>query len=118
MTLPGVEGELCILPEHIPLLTTLDTGIVSYSSNGKTQAIAVHWGYAQVEGNSVSVLAELVETAAEIDLQRAKDAENKAKETLFSGTPAIDWKAEESRQNKYESKLKRSIVRQVVAQSH
>ena len=118
VTLPGMEGELGILPEHIPLLTTLDSGIVSYSSSGKTQAIAVHWGYAQVEGNSVSVLAELAETAAEIDLQRAKDAENKAKETLFSGGPATGWKAEESRQNKYESKLKRSIVRQTVAQSH
>ena len=118
VTLPGIEGELGILPEHIPLLTTLDTGIVSYSSSGKTQAIAVHWGYAQVEGNSVSVLAELAETAAEIDLQRAKYAENKAKETLVSGAPETDWKAEESRQNKYESKLKRSIVRQAVAQSH
>ena len=118
VTLPGIEGELGILPEHIPLLTTLDTGIVSYSSSGKTQKIAVHWGYAQVEGNSVSVLAELAETAAEIDLQRAKDAENKAKETLISGDPATDWKAEEIRQNKYESKLKRSIVRQAVAQSH
>ena len=118
VTLPGIEGELGILPEHVPLLTTLDTGIMSYNNNGKTQAIAVHWGYAQVEGNSVSVLAELAETAAEIDLERAKDAENKAKETLVSGDPATDWKEEESRQNKYESKLKRSIVRQIVAQSH
>ena len=118
VTLPGIEGELGILPEHIPLLTTLDTGIVTYSSSGKTQSIAVHWGYAQVDGNSVSVLAELAETAAEIDLERAKDAENKAKETLVSGDPATDWRAEERRQNKYESKLKRSIVRQAVAQSH
>ena len=118
VTLPGIEGQLGIFPEHVPLLTTLDTGIVSYSNSGKTQAIAVHWGYAQVEGNSVSVLAELAETADEIDLQRAIDAENKAKETLVSGGLANDWKAQESRQNKYESKLKRSIVRQIVAQSH
>ena len=60
VTLPGIEGELGILPEHIPLLTTLDTGIMAYkNSSGNTQAIAVHWGYAQVEGNSVRVLAEL-----------------------------------------------------------
>jgi F-type H+-transporting ATPase subunit epsilon len=118
VTLPGIEGELGILPAHIPLLTTLDTGIMSYSRSGKTQAIAVHWGYAQVEGNNVRVLAELAETATEIDLQRAKEAEKQAKEILVSGTPATDWKAEESRQKKYESKLKRSIVRQTVAQSH
>ena len=118
VTLPGIEGELGILPEHIPLLTTLDTGIMSYSSNGKTQAIAVHWGYAQVEGESVRVLAELAESASEIDLQRAKEAETKAKEYLVSGKTETDWKAEENRQKKYESKLKRSIVRQTVAQSH
>jgi len=118
VTLPGIEGELGILPEHIPLLTTLDTGIMSYkSSSGKTQAIAVHWGYAQVEGNSVRVLAELAETADEIDIERAKDAERKAKDILISGAPTTSsWEEEENRQNKYESKLKRSIVRQKVAQ--
>ena len=118
VTLPGIEGELGILPEHIPLLTTLDTGIMSYkSSSGKTQAIAVHWGYAQVEGNSVRVLAELAETADEIDIERAKDAEKRAKDILISGAPTTSsWEEEENRQNKYESKLKRSIVRQKVAQ--
>ncbi|MCS5541904.1 MAG: F0F1 ATP synthase subunit epsilon [SAR324 cluster bacterium] len=118
VTLPGIEGELGILPEHIPLLTTLDTGIMSYkNSSGNTQAIAVHWGYAQVEGNSVRVLAELAETADEIDIERAKDAEKKAKDILFSETSStIDLEKEQSRQDKYESKLKRSIVRQKVAQ--
>jgi len=118
VTLPGIEGELGILPEHIPLLTTLDTGIMSYkNSSGNTQAIAVHWGYAQVEGNSVRVLAELAETADEIDIERAKDAEKKARDNLISGaTTTSSWEKEQSRQDKYESKLKRSIVRQKVAQ--
>ena len=119
VTLPGIEGELGILPEHIPLLTTLDTGIISYNKNssGKTLAIAVHWGYAQVEGNSVRVLAELAETADEIDIERAKDAEKKAKDILLTDAPTTSsWEEGESRQNKYESKLKRSIVRQKVAQ--
>ena len=87
------------------------------NSSGKTLAIAVHWGYAQVEGNSVRVLAELAETADEIDIERAKDAEKKAKDILLTGaTTTSSWEEEESRQNKYESKLKRSIVRQKVAQ--
>ena len=118
VTLPGIEGELGILPEHIPLLTTLDTGIMSYTSNGNKQVIAVHWGYAQVEGNSVRVLAELAETAEEIDLQRAKEAEKKAKNMLVSeiSSTTADLEDEQSRQKKYEGKLKRSIVRQAVAQ--
>ena len=117
VTLPGIEGELGILPEHVPLLTTLDTGIMSYvNGSGNTQAIAVHWGYAQVDGNNVRVLAELAETADEIDLPRAQEAEKKAKELLQSGdTPTSEWEDEESRQKIYENKLRRSFVRQAVA---
>jgi len=117
VTLPGIEGELGILPEHVPLLTTLDTGIMSYvNDSGNTQAIAVHWGYAQVDGNNVRVLAELAETADEIDLSRAQEAGKKAKELLQSGDhPATEWEDEESRQKIYENKLSRSVVRQAVA---
>ena len=117
VTLPGIEGELGILPEHVPLLTTLDTGILTYvNSNGNTQAIAVHWGYAQVDGNNVRVLAELAETADEIDLPRALEAEKKAMELLQSGDPTTsEWEDEESRQKIYENKLRRSFVRQTVA---
>ena len=117
VTLPGIEGELGILPEHVPLLTKLDTGIMSYlNGSGNTQAIAVHWGYAQVDGNNVRVLAELAETADEIDLPRAQEAEKKAKELLQSGKPnSSEWEDEENRQKIYENKLSRSIVRQAVA---
>ena len=84
--------------------------------NGKTQAIAVHWGYAQVDGNNVRVLAELAETAHEIDLPRAQKAEKNAKELLQSEKPtSSDWEDEESRQKVYENKLQRSVVRQAVA---
>ena len=116
VTLPGIEGELGILPEHVPLLTTLDTGSMSYvNGSGNTQAIAVHWGYAQVDGNNVRVLAELAETADEIDLPRAQEAEKKAKELLSGDPPTSKWEDEESRQKIYENKLSRSVVRQAVA---
>ena len=43
VTLPGIEGELGILPEHVPLLTTLDTGIMSYvNDSGNTQLSLIH----------------------------------------------------------------------------
>ena len=70
VTLPGSEGELGILPDHIPLLTTLDTGIVSYSNDSQKQILVVHWGYAQVEGERVTILAELAESVSEIDIDR------------------------------------------------
>ena len=117
VTLPGIEGEMGILPQHVPLLTILDAGIMSYlNGDGKTEAIAVHWGYAQVDGNNVRVLAELAETADEIDLPRAQEAEKKAKELLQSRDPhTSEWEDEESRQKIYENKLRRSFVRQAVA---
>ena len=117
VTLPGIEGEMGILPQHVPLLTILDAGIMSYvNSNGKTLAIAVHWGYAQVDGNNVRVLAELAENAHEIELPRAVKAEKTAKELLQSEKPSSsDWEDEESRQKVYENKLQRSVVRQAVA---
>ena len=116
VTLPGIEGEMGILTEHIPLLTIVDSGILTYTVNEKIHSIAVHWGYAQVDGNNVRVLAEIAEPADEIDLPRAQEAEKKAKELLQSGHDTkSNWEDEESRQKIYENKLQRSIVRQAVA---
>ena len=113
VTLPGSDGELGILPEHVPLITTLDTGIVSYITGSQKQYLVVHWGYAQVEGERVTVLAELAESAAEIDVDRAKDAETKARDILSKiDLAASDWESEKKRLNKYEFKLKRALVRQ------
>ena len=95
VTLPGSEGELGILPDHIPLLTTLDTGIVSYSNGSQKQILVVHWGYAQVEGERVTILAELAESVSEIDIDRAKLAESKARDILSKiDMSSSDWESE------------------------
>ena len=113
ITLPGSEGEMGILPEHIPLMTTLETGIVTYAWEQGNQSLAVHWGYAQVEKNRVTVLAELAESVEDIDVERARDAEIRAKEELSQiNLSADDWESEKRRLDKYELKLKRSLVRQ------
>ena len=113
VTLPGSEGEMGILPEHIPLVTTLETGIVTYAGGQGNQSLAVHWGYAQVEKNRVTVLAELAESAEDIDVERARDAETRAKEELLQiNLTTDDWESEKRRLDKYELKLKRSLVRQ------
>ena len=116
VTLPGSEGEMGILPEHIPLMTTLETGIVTYAWEQGNQSLAVHWGYAQVEKNRVTVLAELAESVEDIDVERARDAEIRAKEELSQiNLSADDWESEKRRLDKYELKLKRSLVRQQAA---
>lgn len=112
VTVPGTKGELGILPEHIPLVTTVDSGILSYEEDGQRKKAAVHYGYAQVEGDKVTVLSKMVEHPAEIDLERAKEAERRAREALKE---LIARQNEESnRMDKYEAKLKRSLVRQML----
>ena len=116
VTLPGSEGEMGILPEHIPLVTTLETGIVTYAGQQGIYSMAVHWGYAQVEKNRVTILAALAESAEDIDVERARDAETRAKEELSQiNLSADDWDSEQRRLDKYEVKLNRSLVRQQAA---
>ena len=113
VVLPGSEGELGILPRHIGLVTTLGSGILKYGAGEHTNGVAVHYGYAQVHDDEVIVLAEMAETAEDVDLARALNAEQKARAEL---TRALGEQVEEeTRMRKYEGKLRRSLVRQQLA---
>lgn len=79
VVVPTVEGEIGILPGHIPLLTQVEEGELRVTKNGQTQWLAVAGGFAQVEGDRVSVLAEhaigeekIDESAVEAALQSAQ----------------------------------------------
>ena len=82
ITAPGFIGELGILPEHTPLLTTLKVGELSYKKGNEIFHIAVNWGYLEVENETVTVLVDTAEKADEIDLARAKAALGRAEEAL------------------------------------
>jgi F-type H+-transporting ATPase subunit epsilon len=110
VVLPGTLGELGILPQHIPLVTTLDSGILRYGRDGKEVGVAVHYGYAEVQGDRVTVLAEMAELAEDIDLARVKNAEQKARTQLKK--LLTEQQLEEYRMKKYESKLKRAMIRE------
>jgi len=110
VVLPGSLGELGILPQHIPLVTTLESGILKYGRDGKDVGVAVHYGYAEVRDNAVIVLAEMAELADDIDVARVKNAEQKARTQLH--TLISEQQIEEYRMKKYESKLKRALVRE------
>lgn len=82
VTLPGELGELGILPGHIPLLTNLQSGILSYIKGGSEEKVAVHYGYAEVCKDKITVLAQTAELKEDIDLERAKKALARAQEKL------------------------------------
>jgi F-type H+-transporting ATPase subunit epsilon len=78
---PGVEGELGILPRHIPLMTMIKPGELRVSSNGHDTFMAVGEGFVEVTGESVTVLTDMAveehaidETAAEAAVKRAQEA--------------------------------------------
>jgi F-type H+-transporting ATPase subunit epsilon len=75
------EGELGVLPGHAPLLGQLaDGGVVRIQEDGGTeQTFAVHGGFLSVTDDGVSILAELAESADEIDVARAQQALERAR---------------------------------------
>jgi F-type H+-transporting ATPase subunit epsilon len=83
---PGIEGDLGILYDHAPLLTTMRAGRFSYEllreKGRETINMIVSGGYLEVTDNRVIVLAETVEFLDEIDKERAKNSLVKAEEAL------------------------------------
>ena len=85
---PSMSGELGILPGHTPLISQLQTGVLSYVQNGNAHRLHVSGGFVEVNADRVSVLAEIAERPEEIDAARARIAREHAEKTLsaFSGT--------------------------------
>lgn len=84
------EGEIGVLPGHIPLTVIVSPGILHiYEQNGEKEA-ALHAGFAEILPEGVTVLAEIVEWPDEIDAERAEAALHRAEERLRSKTPETD----------------------------
>jgi len=88
VVLPGAEGVMGILPNHSPLLTVLQYGIVTVRSKDNEENFTVAGGVAEVQPDQVTVLADAAENVEEIDIQRAENARKKAEEQLKKGLEA------------------------------
>lgn len=82
VVIPTVEGEIGVLPGHIPLLTQVEGGELRVTKNGQQLLLAVGKGFAQVEGDKVSVLTESAITEDKIDENAAEAAIKRAEEAL------------------------------------
>jgi len=105
---PGMEGEFGVLPGHTPFLTALKIGELSYRIGNETKYIALTWGYAEVDHDRVEILADMAETAEEIDLRRAEEAKTRA-EAQLRGQP------EEVEFEKAQVSLEKAVIRIQVA---
>lgn len=78
----GVEGELGIMPNHVPLVTPLKIAPVKAKVGNNDTFIAVHGGFMEVRKDKVVILAEAAELGADIDLSRARLAKERAERRL------------------------------------
>jgi F-type H+-transporting ATPase subunit epsilon len=113
VTMPGLDGQLGILPGHAPLMTELGIGELSYKTSTSSQPVvlAVISGFAEVLPDRVTVLAETAERAEEIDLARAEEAKARAEKRLAAGDPNIDW-------DRANIALQRSVIRVQIARKY
>jgi F-type H+-transporting ATPase subunit epsilon len=84
---PGVQGEMGILPNHAPLLSTLQYGFLKVRAQGREEVFTVAGGVIEVTPQKVTVLADVAENVAEIDVARAQAARQRAEEMLKEGPP-------------------------------
>jgi F-type H+-transporting ATPase subunit epsilon len=82
VTLPGVEGELGVYPNHVPLLTTLNPGELRVLKGGKESFLAIGEGFVEITGTTVSVLTDMALEAAVIDEHAAEAAVERAKKAM------------------------------------
>ncbi len=93
--LPGVEGELGVLPHHAPLVSMLGIGELRIRKAGAEESFAIVGGFLQVRPDRVVVMAETADMASEIDLEKAQEARREAERALEGTAPtdAVDLAA-------------------------
>jgi F-type H+-transporting ATPase subunit epsilon len=106
--IPGSEGYFGVLPGHTPLLALLGAGELWYRQGQEKHYLLLAFGFAEVQPDRVTILAQTAEKAEEIDVARAEAAKRRAEERLSKAT--IDMDAERAR-----IALLKSLIRLQVA---
>ncbi len=105
VTVPTTSGEIGILTDHAPLISSLKSGILSYTKGGTTEKMVVGGGFVEVSANNVSVLADTAETSGEIDIEAARIERETVEKNLGA------WKGSEEDFEIENEKLERAQAR-------
>ncbi len=109
VTVPGLGGELGILPGHTPLISQLQTGVLAYVQDGKNFQLHVSGGFVEVRDDHVSVLAEVAERPDEIDAARARQLRDQLEKQINT------WSGSEDDLAIAKTEFDRSVVRMQLA---
>ena|SRR5579859_4413417 len=82
VTLPGVEGEMGIYPQHVPLMTQIVSGEIIARKGGKDYFLAIGEGFVEITADRVSILADMAIRAENIDEAKAEEARRRAEARL------------------------------------
>jgi F-type H+-transporting ATPase subunit epsilon len=82
VVIPTVEGEIGVLPGHIPLLTQIASGELTVTKGNATQFLIVSGGFAEIDGDMVRVLAENAITEEKIDVNAVENAMKRAEQEI------------------------------------
>ncbi|MDP2950029.1 MAG: F0F1 ATP synthase subunit epsilon [Chloroflexota bacterium] len=104
LIVPGIEGELGVLPLHAPLLTMIQPGVLRIVKGGEEVQMAITGGFIEVRQNRITILADAAERGDEIDVTRAEEARRRAQERLATKEVTADML-------RAEAALKRALVR-------
>ena len=88
---PGADGYFGVLPGHTPLLALLGAGELWYRQGHETHYLLIAFGFAEVQPERVTILAQIAERADEVDATRAQAALKRAQERLASPVADMDF---------------------------
>lgn len=88
--IPAVEGEMGVLPNHAPVLTTLGYGELVVRKGEAEERFAIYGGVVDVRPDKVVVLADLAESSFALDMERAQEARERARRILEEGSPGSE----------------------------
>jgi len=82
VTAPGYGGEFGVLANHAPFLSTIKTGVLTYKTGVQEETLMVSGGFCEVSNNKLTFLVESAERGADIDVDRAMRAKERAEKRL------------------------------------
>jgi F-type H+-transporting ATPase subunit epsilon len=112
VTIPTASGEIGILQNHAPLISSLKAGVLSYTRSGATERMVIAGGFVEVSQNNVSILSDIAETADEINVENARAERDSSERELGAWKGSLeDAEAERQRLEIAQARLQLSSVR-------
>src|SRR4030043_2058397 len=82
VSLPSTTGQITVLPNHIPLVTSIEAGELIYKKHQKETHLAAGFGFAQIDAQNVKVLVDLAAEEEEIEERKIEEAKRQAEEAI------------------------------------